>query len=122
MGSRGNTPSAGGRNRSDDDDDDNKAGNVRKKVLKKNLKKGDKHSRPSNGKSSNGSAKKPHRLDFKNEKRERDDQDDDDDDGTPLRKRMKLQRVGSTASLQTSIAGEESIDGSFVDDNESGDD
>lgn len=122
MGSRGNTPSAGGRNRSDDDDDDNKAGNVRKKVLKKSLKKGDKHSRPPNGKSTNGSAKKPHRLDTKNEKRERDDQDDDDDDGTPLRKRMKLQRVGSTASLQTSIAGEESIDGSFVDDNESGDD
>lgn len=47
---------------------------------------------------------------------------DDDEDGTPLRKRMKMQRVGSTASLQASIAGEESVDGSFVDDNDSAND
>ncbi|KAL1305532.1 hypothetical protein AAFC00_007143 [Neodothiora populina] len=125
-GSRGATPVGSGRNRSDDEDDDNKAGNVRKKVLKRglkeNLKKGDRPSKGSNGKSANGISKKPPKIDTKSDKRERDDQDDDDDDGTPLRKRMKLQRMGSTVSLQASIAGEGSIDGSFVDGDDSGDD
>lgn len=112
----------GGRSKSGDasvdEDDDNKAGGMKKKILKKGLKQNLKNQdkpRSANGKT----AKRPPKWDAK---RERDEQDDDDDDGTPLRKRMKLQRVGSTASLQTSIAGEESIDGSFVDGDDSGND
>ena len=129
LGSRGGTPTAGGRSKSgdaeDDEDDDNKSGNVRKKVLKRglkqNLKKEDKATKLAGGKASNGSAKKPPKTDARSEKRDRDEQEDDGD-GTPLRKRMKLQRVGSTASLVTSVAGEESVDGSFMDENESGND
>ncbi|KAF1348709.1 hypothetical protein BDV97DRAFT_422189 [Delphinella strobiligena] len=122
LGSRGGTPMTGGRSKSGDgsadEDDDNKAGGMKKKILKKGLKQNLKNQ--DKPKSANGkTAKRPPKWDAK---RERDDQDDDDEDGTPLRKRMKLQRVGSTASLQTSIAGEESIDGSFVDGDDSGND
>lgn len=130
QGSRGGTPTPGSRaskngDLDDDDDDDSKPGGVRKKVLKRglkqSLKKEDRPSKLGNGKASPASAKKPSKGDVKSEKRDRDDMDDDED-GTPLRKRMKMQRVGSTTSLHTSIAGEESVDGSFVDDNDSADD
>lgn len=130
LGSRGGTPTPGSRaskngDVDDDDDDDSKPGGVRKKVLKRglkqSLKKEDRPSKLGNGKASPASAKKPSKGDGKSEKRDRDDMDDDED-GTPLRKRMKMQRVGSTTSLHTSIAGEESVDGSFVDENDSADD
>ncbi|KAG9519389.1 hypothetical protein KCU71_g5468, partial [Aureobasidium melanogenum] len=121
LGSRGGTPtpnSRGSKNGDEDEDeDDDKSGGVRKKVLKRGLKESMK-------KDVKGSklGKRPGKSDSKTDKRERDELGDDEDN-TPLRKRMKLQRVGSTASLQTSIAGEESVDGSFVDDNDSaGDD
>lgn len=130
LGSRPGTPVPGGRSKSgdveDNDEDDSKSGNVRKKVLKRglkqSLKKEEKASKLANGKIAASNAKRPPKSEsIRSEKRDRDDQDEDED-GTPLRKRIKMQRVGSTASLQTSIAGEESIDGSFVDENDSGDD
>ena len=121
MGSRGGTPtpnSRGSKNGDEDEDEDDiKSGGVRKKVLKRGLKESMKKDVKGSGKL----GKRPGKSDAKSDKRERDELGDDEDN-TPLRKRMKLQRVGSTASLQTSIAGEESVDGSFVDDNDSGDD
>lgn len=55
-------------------------------------------------------------------KRDRNDKDDDDDDDyddedvTPLRKKQKLQRANSTASMLTDAASllDESVDGSFI--------
>jgi hypothetical protein len=117
LGSRGGTPTPNSRaskngDEDDDEDEDDKSGGVRKKVLKRGLEKSLK-------KDVKGVklGKRPGKTD----KRERDELGDDEDN-TPLRKRMKMQRVGSTASLQASIGGEESVDGSFVDENDSADD
>lgn len=112
--------------------DDRGSNSVRKKVLKRGLKQGSSGLGSKSGgiKMSNGvkgsSKRPPPRSDGGGNdgvKRERDDEDDeDDDDDTPLRKKTKLQRVGSIASLQTDA--DESVDGSFVNDDgdASGDD
>lgn len=129
-GSRAGTPVPGSRKgdsvagADDDENDDPKAG-VRKKLLKRGLKQGAKQGTPTlpGPSSSAGNNSKPNngKLSSVNKsrdgasegKRERDD--DDDQDATPLRKKQKMQRTGSTISMGTvSTQGDESVDGSFV--------
>ena len=130
VGSRGATPS-----RDDGDDNDSEergkgAGGVRKKVLKKGLKekilKKDKEkseskppkSLPAKPQPDGGSSKE-------NVKRERDEAaDGEDEDTIHVKKRQKIQRVGSIASISTAVDLEhgESNDGSFVDDGSGGED
>lgn len=123
-GSRSGTPVPGGRKSGDpaaddDEDDDPKAGgNVRKKLLKRGLKAGGGAGKSGSGPTSAGGGAKAATgklASVGKEKRER-TENDEEEDATPLRKKLKMQRVGSTVSLGTvSTAGDESVDGSFQD-------
>ncbi|KAF4549915.1 Hypothetical protein D9617_19g102200 [Elsinoe fawcettii] len=108
QGSRGGTPVG---KREDDSGSEMEGKDVRKKVLKKAA----------------GKAGKEGKLKaVQREKRER--EDDEEESTTPVKKKMKLQRQLSTASIGTvasvsgkddaSMAGEESVDGSFVNNEE----
>lgn len=142
-GSRGGTPNPGsqeGAENGDDagGDDDSvlrtAGGNIKKKLLKKGVDKKlkkEKEKSGATGKLPKGANKKapsairssPAPSSVGGEgKRERDDAEDDDDE-VHVKKRVKMQRVGSTASFTSSIGGSgapmertESMDGSFVDD------
>ena len=139
-----------GGNRDEDDDDDTGSvkgvaggGGVRKKLLKKGLDKkikkmGEKGvvvgGGAPNGKlpkvTGNGNKKTPSRASpapssggaTGDSKRDRDEFEDDDEDMVHVKKRQKLTRVGSVASIASSNAlghdleRTESQDGSFVDD------
>ena len=155
-GSRGGTPNPSQEGKDDDDDDEPAAkGNsvVRKKVLKKGLKEKAKKLAASNTTTTtatngkNARAADPKRASNSagaasresptpsfmggEGKRDRDDMDDDDEDDEEevhVKKRQKLQRMGSTASIlsASTFAPEmergESNDGSFVGDGSVGDD
>jgi hypothetical protein len=139
-GSRGGTPGLEGREREEEDDDDAASlkdvggGGVRKKLLKKGLDKkikkmGEKGAAVGNGKLpkvSGGNKKTPSRASpapsGSGEKRDRDEFEDDEDE-VHVKKRQKLTRVGSIASVASSNAlghdlerTESHDDGSFVDD------
>lgn len=142
-GSRGGTPNPssqeGGNGREDDDDDDGgsvkgaSGGGVRKKLLKKGLDKKIKKMGEKGGvvngklpKVSGSNKKTPSRASPAPSgggegKRDRDEFDEDDDE-VHVKKRQKLTRVGSIASIASSNAlghdleRTESQDGSFVDD------
>jgi hypothetical protein len=145
-GSRGGTPNpsqegGGSRERDEDDDDDAGSvkgsaagGGVRKKLLKKGLDKkikkmGEKGAAGVNGKLpkvSGGNKKTPSRASpapsGSGEKRDRDEFEEDEDE-VHVKKRQKLTRVGSIASVASSsnalghdLERTESQDGSFVDD------
>ncbi|WPG97576.1 Hypothetical protein R9X50_00035300 [Acrodontium crateriforme] len=139
-GSRGATPNP---NQDIDDDDDDisvKAPGLKKKVLKKNAANKFKNSKSSiaNGKGSKPSSAKrsPHGSGGRSspapssgEKRDRDELGDeaDEDDIVHVKKRQKLQRVGSTTSIGSQPSGADmdrtnSNDGSFVDDTSLADD
>ncbi|PNS14761.1 hypothetical protein CAC42_1990 [Sphaceloma murrayae] len=117
QGSRGVTPVGKDRARDDSSGSEMEGKDVRKKVLKKGLGKLKKAGEEKEGKlKSVGKEKKEDGA-----KRER---EEDDEDTTPLRKKQKLQRQLSTASVGTtgsasvdndaSVVGDESVDGSFV--------
>lgn len=139
-GSRGGTPNPSQEGREDDDDDDagsvkGASGGVRKKLLKKGLDKKIKKMGEKGGsvngklpKVSGGNKKTPGTSRASpapsgggEGKRERDEFDEDDDE-VHVKKRQKLTRVGSIASIASSNAlghdleRTESQDGSFVDD------
>lgn len=138
-GSRGGTPNPSQEGKEEDDDDDagsvkGASGGVRKKLLKKGL---DKKIKKMGEKGVNGKLPKVGGANKKTPaasraspapssvggegKRERDEFDEDEDD-VHVKKRQKLQRVGSVASIASSNAlghdleRAESQDGSFVDD------
>ncbi|KAM0722769.1 hypothetical protein Q7P37_002211 [Cladosporium fusiforme] len=148
-GSRGGTPNPSSQQDRDDDDDDDAAsvkdtggGGVRKKLLKKGLDKkikkmgekgaagasngklpkvaGGNKKTPGGGASRASPAPSSGGAEGKRD-RDREDMDDDDED-VHVKKRQKLTRVGSTASIASSSAlgheleRTESQDGSFVDD------
>lgn len=142
-GSRGATPNPSQENGDEEDEDVKGAGGVRKKLLKKNLSSKIKKTDKSNGvklklSTGAGSAKRPPSTaraspaPSSTEKRDRDemllgdDGDEDDIAVPPPKKKMKLQRVGSAASVQTmgtaapmsavDMERGDSNDGSFVDD------
>lgn len=118
VGSRSSTP-VPGRERSrngngdgggSEEDEIAKPGGVRKKVLKKGLKQGLSR-REEKGAGSAGKRGEGKRLGKGDAKRER----DEDEDATPVRKKMRLQRMGSQASVQTSRSQKEgSVDESFL--------
>lgn len=126
----------------DDEEDDLavKAPTLKKKLLKKNMK--EKVEKTKKEKSANGKVAKslaaaakrppgsvgtgtqrssPAPSSVGGDKRDRDELGDDDEDEIHVKKRQKLQRVGSTASIlsQSTVAPEmertDSLDGSFVD-------
>lgn len=147
-GSRGGTPNPsqeGKDNNNNEDEEDDLAvkgpGGVRKKLLKKGLKdkvKKEKAGAGANGKvpkslaakrppnaANNGnltSRSSPAPSSVGDGKRDRDELGDDDEDEIHVKKRQKLQRVGSTASIlsQSTTAPDmerqDSNDGSFVGD------
>lgn len=143
-GSRGGTPNpsqegnkeGGGADGEEDEISAKGPGGVRKKLLKKGLKEKVKKDKTANGKLPKSlAAKRPSKDKDKDGgttrsspapssigdgKRDRDELGDDDEDEVHVKKRQKLQRVGSTASiLSQSTAPEmdrtESQDGSFMD-------
>lgn len=135
-GSRGGTPNQEGREEDDEDDAGSvkggTGGGVRKKLLKKGLdkkiKKMGEKGAVANGKLpkvSGGNKKTPSRASpapsGSGDKRDRDEFEEDDDE-VHVKKRQKLTRVGSIASIASSNAlghdleRTESQDGSFVDD------
>lgn len=148
-GSRGGTPnpSQEGKDNNNEDDEDDLAvkgpGGVRKKLLKKGLKDKVKKEKAGSGGVANGkvpkslAAKRPPTATNSGKdasrsspapssvgdgKRDRDELGDDDEDEIHVKKRQKLQRVGSTASIlsQSTTAPDmerqDSNDGSFVGD------
>lgn len=147
----GNGNGATGGNGDDEEDDlaVKGPGGVRKKLLKKGLKdkvkKGEKAGAGANGKipkslsaakkspnnssNSGGGAQRssPAPSSGGGDKRDRDELGDDDEDEVHVKKRQKLQRVGSTASIlsqsttaPTEMERQDSLDGSFI--NDEGDD
>lgn len=146
-GSRGGTPNptgsqdaAASKDGGADDEEDElvvKAPGLKKKLLKKGLKEKVKKDKSANGKLPKSLAAKrppiaasgaagtqrssPAPSSVGGDKRDRDELGDDDEDEGHVKKRQKLQRVGSTASIlsQSTNAPEmertESLDGSFVD-------
>lgn len=146
-GSRGGTPNPSQEGKDNDDEDEEMPlkgpGGVRKKLLKKGLTnkmKKEKNLTPGTaGKLKSVSSKRPpgsgHRSSpVPSEKRDRDEMllgdDGDDDDNVHVKKRQKLQRVGSTVSIAsqstapfaTAVDMErgDSNDGSFVDEGSGG--
>lgn len=129
-GSRGGTPLG----KKEEESSEGETG-MRKKVLKKGLKMGGKEgklSAPKDGKVSKllKLSTEGHPL-LGKEKRPRPmgEEDEDEEDATPVRKKVKLQRQLSTASLmsgQGSVVGEDAEsadgDGSFVDGEEAEED
>lgn len=153
-GSRGGTPNpsqdngAKDTNNNEDEEDDlavKGSGGVRKKVLKKGLKEKVKKEKANGTAGANGKlpkslnpAKKPSNPATQRSspapsstgegKRDRDELGEDEEDEVHVKKRQKLQRVGSTASIlsQSTVAPEmerqESLDGSFVNEGSFADD
>lgn len=154
-GASGNGNGNGNAGGNGDDEEDDLAvkgpGGVRKKLLKKGLKdkvkKGEKAAAGANGKipkSLSASKKSPNNSSNSGggaqrsspapssgggDKRDRDELGDDDEDEVHVKKRQKLQRVGSTASIlsqsttaPTEMERTDSLDGSFVNDEGEGDD
>lgn len=135
-GSRGGTPNPSQEGDNGEEDEDRTAGgNIKKKLLKKGLdkklkKEKEKGGAGTTGKLPKGANKKtpvrssPAPSSVGGEgKREREDAEDEDDE-VHVKKRQKMQRVGSTASFTSSVGGggggaalerTESMDGSFVD-------
>ncbi|EME87902.1 uncharacterized protein MYCFIDRAFT_75736 [Pseudocercospora fijiensis CIRAD86] len=148
--SRGATPNptgsqdgAGGKEGGGDEDEDElvvKAPGLKKKLLKKGLKEKVKKDKAANGKLPKSLAAKrppissatatgatatqtssPAPSSVGGDKRDRDELGHDDEDEVHVKKRQKLQRVGSTASIlsQSTTAPEmertDSLDGSFMD-------
>ncbi|KAJ9623562.1 hypothetical protein H2203_005824 [Taxawa tesnikishii (nom. ined.)] len=137
-GSRGATPVPGSKNSKtgdavagaeEDEDEIVKPGGMKKKLLKRGLKQSVKkaeRSTPTSAGAGGGgkdkdkdaaSGKRPPKNASAEGKRDRDELGADEDD-TPVRKKMRLQRMGSTASIMStaSLNKEGSVDGSFVDD------
>ena len=133
-GSRGATPNPSQEGSKDNDEEEADLGakgngGVRKKLLKKGLKDKVKKEKPNGKLPKSLAAKRPPSQTNRSSpapssvgdgKRDRDELGDDDEDEVHVKKRQKLQRVGSTASIlsQSTTAPEmerqESNDGSFV--------
>jgi hypothetical protein len=128
-GSRGGTPAPEGKEDGEEDSDDRikGAGEVRKKVLKKSASSKLKKDKVGGG-VVNGKPVKPPPSSaggYASFKRDRDDEDGDEEgDNMHVKKRQKLQRVESQASIasastappMSAVDKNESNDGSFVDD------
>ncbi|PSK33502.1 hypothetical protein B9Z65_7389 [Elsinoe australis] len=120
QGSRGGTPVGKERTREESSGSEMEGrGDVRKKVLKKGLGKMKKE------RGTEGKLKSVKKEKEEGGKRER---EEDEEDVTPVKKKQKLQRQLSTASVVTtgsmevdndaSVLGDESVDGSFVNNDE----